>query len=293
MTDRTIPSTIPTPNLIGQKFTRLTVIAYDGMKRRDPGKPGNASFWLCRCDCGAEKSIPGFNLKKGNTRSCGCLLREASVRNGKKAATHNSTASPEYNARHSLLGRCLNPNDPTYHKYGGRGITVCQRWQESFENFLEDMGRRPSDKHSIDRINNDGGYHCGKCNDCHARGVLETNCRWATRKTQCRNRSTSLRITYNGETRTLVEWAEILGIPRSTLSDRLGRRTRHEPWDIERAFTSPVMSSADVHLTLVRDDVGKFIHSAEISTHAHSASSPTLVAERSHTHIAAGDPSVH
>jgi hypothetical protein len=119
----------------------------------------------------------------------------------------------------AMIARCHNEKNGAYYRYGGRGIQVCQRWRESFEAFLADMGPRPSPKHQIDRINNDGNYEPG-------------NCRWATVIVNSRNRSDNNRLTFNGETKTLAEWSEITGIPYGTLWKRL-----KDGWTAERALT--------------------------------------------------------
>lgn len=120
----------------------------------------------------------------------------------------HSHKSSEYRIWCGLKSRCLNPNGKKWHRYGGRGITVCARWLESFENFLGDMGPRPSNRHTIERKDNDGNYE-------------PNNCVWATNKQQSRNRSTNLRIEYRGVTRCLMDWCEILGLSYDTIKQRL------------------------------------------------------------------------
>lgn len=120
-----------------------------------------------------------------------------------------------------MKGRCTNPNYHNFKYWGGRGIKVCDRWIDSFENFYEDMGPKPRKSYTIDRIDNDGDY-------------CKENCRWASRKTQLRNSRHNKMITWNGETRCVNEWAEILNIHPKTLSVRIQR------WDLERAMTEPV-----------------------------------------------------
>lgn len=146
-------------DLAGQKFGKLSVIALMpqvGPKRR----------WICACDCGGATIVTASKLTSGNTVSCGCKRRKHghSYANGKKAG------SSEYNSWRCMITRCLNRNDPSYPRWGGRGITVCSRWK-CFEFFLEDMGPKPTLKHSIHRINSNGNYE-------------PSNCKWATPKEQ-------------------------------------------------------------------------------------------------------------
>lgn len=155
------------PNLIGQTFGRLMVIA-EGPKR------GARRSWACRCVCGNEAAATTSDLRYGDVASCGCLLKGATAANRKHGHSHRSGTSLTYNSWRAMIDRCSNSSHAGFENYGGRGITVCGRWQ-TFENFLADMGERPSSKHSIDRIDPDGNYE-------------PDNCRWATAKEQRRNR---------------------------------------------------------------------------------------------------------
>lgn len=152
-------------NLEGEVFGRLTVI-----KLSKKSKP-KAIYWECLCQCGNIKSISSSSLCSGNTKSCGCLRKEML---SSSKSTHKKSGSPEYNCYHHMIKRCYNKNNNVYKYYGARGIKVCDRWLESFENFYEDMGSRPSSRHSIDRINNDGDYEPG-------------NCKWSTQSEQTIN----------------------------------------------------------------------------------------------------------
>lgn len=162
-------------DISGQKFGRLTVLRFDGIR------PGRRYHWWCQCECGTEKSVMRQNLTRGKIRSCGCLRNEASARTMRANADkfigsrlrHGMTNSPTFASWNSMMQRCTNPRRDNYKFYGGRGIRVCKRWL-TFENFLADMGVRPVGT-TLDRINNNGNY-------------TPTNCRWSTPKAQSNNR---------------------------------------------------------------------------------------------------------
>jgi hypothetical protein len=140
----------------GKRFGRLLVL-----RERDNIVGDGRARWLCKCDCGKLHEAFGYNLRQGGVLSCGCLQIERSGR----PTEHGLTDSREYSSWKSMLQRCTNPKAPDYSRYGGKGITVCDRWKD-FKNFLADMGNRPHD-HVLDRINNKGNYE-------------PSNCRWAT-----------------------------------------------------------------------------------------------------------------
>ena len=161
--------------MTGQRFGRLVVT------RRD-GSYGKKAKWRAMCDCGKEVSVVGYQLRSGKTKSCGCLHREkAAIRASTFRLTHGHARkgiiSPTWRSWHCMINRRRNPHMPGYSRYGGRGIKVCDRWQDSFENFLSDMGERPTGK-TIDRKDNNGNYEPG-------------NCKWSTPKKQSANRQIS------------------------------------------------------------------------------------------------------
>lgn len=147
---------------------------------------------------------------------------------------HGLSYTPEYRAWQMMRLRCTNPENAAYADYGGRGIAVCERWLASPAHFIADMGPKPSKLHELDRADNDKGYTCGHCDDCVAKGAT-ANCRWVTRKVNDRNRRSSRMVEFRGETRTLVEWCEILSLPYEPMAHRVG-----SGWTPERAFTEPV-----------------------------------------------------
>ena len=188
-------------DMSGQRFGRLTALRHDGEK------------WECVCDCGGTAKCLPFNLKRGNSKSCGCLKRELHTR-------HGGAGTTEYSIWCAMHRRCEDPKNPGFKDYGARGITVCERWSD-FNAFLEDMGKRPLD-HEIDRERNNEGY-------------CKENCRWVTREENNRNKRNNVMIRWRGEDLPLVVWAERLNMNYWTLSNRI-----HRGWTVERALTQPV-----------------------------------------------------
>lgn len=176
-------------DISGQKFGRLTAI------KQLPNDKLNV-MWECVCDCGSVIKTRGTALRSGWTQSCGCYRVDQL---NKKLAKHSMCKTPEHTAWTSMKCRCYAPKTVRYKDYGGRGITVCDRWRDSFNNFFEDMGKRPSPIHSLDRIDVNGNYE-------------PTNCRWATQIEQSSNTRRNVFITHNGKTDTLSGWARTLGI---------------------------------------------------------------------------------
>lgn len=207
------------PNLIdlsGKRFGRLTVLS------KELPSIVRSVRWVCRCDCGIELSVLSQSLRRGQTRSCGCLHREQL---GSIKMTHGMSYSFEYRVWTGMRSRCLNPRTQRYKDYGGRGITICDRWADSFENFFSDMGAAPGTKYSIDRIDNNAGYSPG-------------NCRWATNAQQSRNQSRNRNLTCFGETRCLKDWSDKTGILVATIRKRLSLG-----WSINKALSTPAGTS--------------------------------------------------
>lgn len=195
-----------TNNLTNRRFGRLVALEINGKRR-------SYNTWLCKCDCGNYHTVTTTHLMGGYTNSCGCLAKEVAA---SKFLTHGMKGTPEYEAWSGMKTRCYNINEEYYYNYGGRGIQVCQRWLHSFENFLIDMGRRPSKNHSLDRFpDNDGDYG-------------PDNCRWATRKEQSGNKRTNRWIDHAGERLTLQGWSEKTGISKANLWYYLKRHTLAE-----------------------------------------------------------------
>ena len=206
------------PIVAGAKFGRLTVIG--------PAEPrielnGAKAYRVeCACDCGEKTVVREHTLRNGETKSCGCLHRDVLRAQGYANRTHGRPDG--YASWGQMINRCTNSNNHAYESYGGRGITVCDRWRNSFEAFYEDMGPRPGPKHSIDRIDNDGDYE-------------PSNCRWATTTEQGRNTRRNRMITWDGRTQCLAAWAEEIGINKTALCMRL-----RKGWDVDSALTRPV-----------------------------------------------------
>ncbi len=206
-------------DLRGQTFHYLTVIA-------KAQKLGNHIRWNCLCRCGAETTVSTSDLRSNHTKSCGCWNVEVHT---KRLTTHGDNRkgkrATEYETYHSMIARCYNPNRDDYARYGGREnpITVCDRWRNCYEHFLEDMGRKPFAGAEIDRKNNDLGY-------------FPSNCHWTTRKANGRNKRNNRILEFEGRTMTLTEWAEEKNMDMQRLWDRI---VRYE-WSVERALTTPV-----------------------------------------------------
>jgi hypothetical protein len=209
---------MPLPlNLIDRVFNRLTVI------EKSISSP-QGTRWLCKCECGNTTIVLGKKLINQHTQSCGCFKKEwASI----NKITHGLTKKGDKTNRAlhgiwcQMRNRCEDPTNPAYKDYGGRGITVCERWQ-TFIHFFNDMGKRPSIKHSIERQDNNAGYY-------------PDNCYWATMWEQAANRRNNTSITFEGKTQHLSAWAREKGLATNTLSMRI----KEYNWPIEKALNTP------------------------------------------------------
>lgn len=160
----------------GTRFNRLVIAAFERWNPRT-----KRSIYLCKCDCGNECLKDNVRLESGKAESCGCLWKERIADKGKRARTHGMSRTPEYRAWTAMRRRCSNPSCGSYRDYGGRGIMVCYEWQKSFASFIKDVGLRPSDAHSLDRIDVNKNYEPG-------------NVRWATTIEQANNKRAVKRI---------------------------------------------------------------------------------------------------
>lgn len=168
------------------------------------------TWWNVRCDCGKASVVSSSNLRGGFSRSCGCV----NVTQGWLSTTR------EYGIWAKMIRRCHCPANTNYRFYGGKGVFVCQRWRNSFDHFLTDMGDAPSPQHSLDRINTLGSYTCGKCEECQTNNY-PLNCRWASKAEQARNQISNRYYTHDGKTLILKDWARLVGMSYSRLWYRL------------------------------------------------------------------------
>ena len=193
--------------LTGMIFDRWTVIHHAYIGNR------GVHYWLCRCSCGVERAVKASSLTDGVSKSCGCYHKE-------RVTNHGMTGLPTFKSWESMKQRCTNPKAPDYARYGGRGITVCERWINSFDSFVADMGMRPKGT-TLDRIDNGKGYS-------------PENCRWATPKEQMRNRRNTVKIMLDGEPQSICDISEKYNIPEKLIRDRVSAG-----WDIHRILNTP------------------------------------------------------
>ncbi len=193
---------------IGKKFGKLTVL-----EKQD------GYMFLCKCECGEIKSINGSGLLSGHKKSCGCLRK---YKTKPHKTTHGLTGTTEYIIWGGIIARCTDPTHHAFSDYGERGIGICNKWRNSFTAFLKDMGKRPSRFHTIERKNNDKGYS-------------KSNCKWATRKEQARNRRSSRIVEIKGVKKCLEEWCDIYKIKSKSVNSRVKRGQSYKD-----AITTPL-----------------------------------------------------
>jgi hypothetical protein len=198
------------PTIIGKRFGKLVVINHHSRNAR------GVMRYLCHCDCGLESLVYKANLERGSTKSCGCG-------EFRFQAKHGLCDCPEYRAWRHMKERCSNPNNTRFDRYGGRGISVCREWKCDFMAFLRDMGRKPSPRHTLERINNDGNY-------------CKENCRWAMDCEQSLNTCRNRILYHDGRRQPVILWSKELGINKSTLYKRITR----SGWETSKALTTHV-----------------------------------------------------
>ena len=199
-------------NLVGKKFGKLLVLR-ELDERRNKGV-----LWECVCDCGGKAKRTTGELNAGRRLTCGCMPT------GSNGAWRNGKREKLYVVWCDIIQRCFDKNFRGYHRYGGRGITICNEWRHDYPAFRSwALSHGYKEGLTIDRINNDGNYE-------------PNNCRWVTMKEQCRNKTGLVWITYNGKTMIMNDWAELLGLKKSTLGERIRRG-----WTIEKALTTPLL----------------------------------------------------
>lgn len=202
-------------DLTGQRFGKLVVLKKEGKDN------SGHSTWLCQCDCGNLKVARGSHLKRGYIQSCGCIVIDSLKA---RSIKHGLEGTRLYRIWRGMIIRCYNPKSNRYHRYGERGITVCDEWRENplaFHNWAIKNGY--GENLTLDRIDNDGPYN-------------PDNCRWITMKEQLNHKSNNRNVTINGVTKTVAQWADSNGIKIGTIYSRLKRG-----WDIVDAVTKPVL----------------------------------------------------
>lgn len=196
----------PLNEMVGKRFDKIVVVGLKPSKRR--------TLCICKCDCGNEIIKSPGNIRQNERVSCGCQPTRFTNRDN-----HGKSKGPTYSSWMAMKRRCYGKNTILYYRYGGRGIAVCDRWKDSFPNFLEDMGERPKGM-TIHRIDNDLGY-------------FKENCRWATNEEQKNSTSKTRFLTFNGETLNITQWAKRLGLSR----DKIYARLDQLGWSVEKALS--------------------------------------------------------
>lgn len=198
-------------DITGEKFNKLTVV------ERLQNDIGGIPVWLCKCDCGNFTKVRGKNLKNGSVKSCGCMLKISTTK------THGLSKAKIYNTWNSMKARCYNTKSSSYKRYGGRGISVCEEWSKSFETFYAwSMQNGYNENLTIERIDNNGNY-------------CPENCKWISKKEQCRNRRTNISFEYNGEKHILTEWCEIFNLDYKLVHNRIYKMK----WSFEKSILTP------------------------------------------------------
>lgn len=204
-------------NIAGQKFGKLTAFRFSHLHKSNRN---NIEYWIFKCDCGNQTIKSIYQIQKLNgTTSCGC---DFTHRRQIAQIKHGFFGTAIYNIWTHMIARCHYELNDSYKRYGARGIIVCAHWRESFNNFYSDMGDRPTPKHSIDRIDPNGNY-------------CKENCRWATSKQQCNNKTNNFHVEYEGKIYTISQLSEKYSIDRRVLRNRIVRG-----WDIKTALFTPV-----------------------------------------------------
>lgn len=208
-------------DLTNRRFGMLTVKKLVGKIKYD-------KRWLCKCSCGKLIVVSASNLRTGNTKSCGCLKKNfGRSKHHKHGHCFGKRPTAEYRCWQSIKRRTVDPSHKDYPEYGGRGITVCREWFNSFENFYLDMGRKPSVHHSIERIDNNGNYE-------------SSNCKWATASEQACNTRRNRLVTFKGKTQPVACWAREIGVPYNWIYLRIRRGM-----PIERSMSSRRLNRYD------------------------------------------------
>jgi hypothetical protein len=205
---------------LGERFGRWTVVS--DLQMMKIGKL-NQGVVECLCDCGNRKFEMPKMLCIGHSKSCGCLRIDNAGNLDQFPSIHGESSKPtsEYRSWLAMKGRCCKPQSASYFRYGAVGITICDEWIDSYETFLSDMGRKPTSQHTIDRIDGSKGYS-------------PDNCRWATKREQAQNRSSTVYLTLGDITLPVIEWARNLGLHKSTILVRI-----RNGWSLEDALTTP------------------------------------------------------
>lgn len=226
------PPTAQAIELMKRKHGRIYILGSAGRDKR------GAYYLECLCDCGSITIVNMSKIVSGRTQSCGCLHDEKLLKSvtkhgnanwiGRKGGSHII-----YSKWQSIKARCFYKTTPSYERYGGRGITICDGYRYNFEFFKNDLGEQPSPDHTLDRIDPNKNYSCGKCNHCISNGWL-MNIRWADQETQANNKCRTIYITVYGTKMSVAQAARRLNVKRSTLASRL-----KNGWSEQKAIETP------------------------------------------------------